>query len=290
MEIKMKKLHQLLFVAATLSVGSNIQAQQVVAPVAQSQSFGYIGLGVDKVPDSLKAHYPEGVATTQGLLVTRFADESPAADDGIKVYDILIAYDGQPIEAPEAFIEKVRKDTPKRVANFKLIRQGEIQTVAVTIGEQKVAPKKAVPKPTSITPPAAQVPQQMQQQMPQRAAGQYQQSQYPSAVPAGMSANTPPPANYNGLAIRKIGEGVYEASIAFVGANGTPQRRSYKGSHMQILKQVYEAKDLSPAAKQQLLFALRPPKNKTQGMKGMKMPFGNGNMPNPTNMFKGWGW
>ena len=272
----MKISQQLLLLVSALLLASVAQAEQAttatptaapVATSAQSQVFGYIGLGIDVVPESLKAQYPEGVAENQGLVVTRFADESPAADDGIKVYDILIAYDDEPITDPAKFIAKVRQDTPKRVANFKLIRQGEIITVPVTIGEQKVAPK---PKPVPAVPAISQAYQQMPN------------------MPAGVATNTPPPANYNGLAIRKIGEGVYDASIAFIGLDGTPQRHSYKGSHMQILQQVHNAQDLSPAAKQQLLFALRPPKSKTQGMN--KMPFGNGNMFNPNKFFKGFGW
>lgn len=280
----MKILPQLLLSAAVLVAVSSLQAEQVAQPVPasvnteQEQTYGYLGLAIDVVPDSIRAHFPGDVASDKGLLVTRFADRSPAADDGIKIHDILIGYDDQPINDPEKFIKKVREDQPKRVVNFKLIRQGETLTVPVTMGEQKVTPIATPPvatAPVAVTPAVQAMPQQARQ-MPN--------------MPAGMATNTAPPANYNGLAIRKIGEGVYEASIAFVGVDGTPQRRSYKGSHMQILQQVHNARDLSPAAKQQLLFALRPPKNKTQGMKGMNMPFGNGNSFNPSDMFKGWGW
>lgn len=282
----MKKLPQGLLLMSAILLASTTQAEPATTsapaptaavPTGQSQAYGYIGIGIDKVPDSLKAQYPDGVATTQGLVVTRFADESPAADDGIKVYDILIAYDDQPIEDPAKFIAKVRKDTPNRIAQFKLIRQGKVITVPVTIGSQKAAPKP-VPAVPAIT--------QMPKQMPQYVG----KNQPMINMPAGMTVNTPPPANFNGLAIRKVAEGVYEASIGFIGADGKPQHRAYRGSHIQILQQVRAANDLSPQARQQLLFALRPPKSKTQAQGWGGMPFGNGHMPSPKSFFKGWGW
>lgn len=311
----MKTIPQLVLVSSLL-LAPSVYAEQAATP-AQTQTYGYIGLAVDVVSEALKAHYPEGVSEKQGLLVTRFADRSPAADDGIKTYDILIAYDDQPIEDPAKFIEKVRQDKPNRVAKFKLIRQGELLTVPVTIGEQKVDPSKPMsaqntkPQAPVVSQPKApqvQVPQQMPTQyqyptaanmataprqapttaqMPSMAAIPQQNPSIPNMTPSQLK--TPPPANFNGLAIRKVAEGVYEASIGFIGADGKPQRRAYRGSHIQILQQVRATNDLSPQAKQQLLFALRPPKNKTNGWGGM--PFNNNNMmPNPKNFFKGWGW
>ena len=126
----------LLFTFTTLFMAVNLHAADP-GPKSESEPVsGYLGMAVDRVPEGVRAHLPNDIAETQGLLVTRFADESPAADDGIKLYDVLITYDGQPIDAPELFIQKVRMDKPGRKATFKLVRQGVIISVLVTIGEQ----------------------------------------------------------------------------------------------------------------------------------------------------------
>ena len=97
---------------------------------------GFIGVAIGKLPNPLRAHMPDNVAKTQGLYVAWMADTSPAADDGIKLYDVLLSYDGQPIGTPDTFIEKVRQDKPGRIVNIKLVRQGKILTLPVTLGQQ----------------------------------------------------------------------------------------------------------------------------------------------------------
>lgn len=223
---------------------------------------GYLGIGFDKIPASIRAHLPDNITAQQGLLVTRFADNSPAADDGMKVSDVLLTYDGQPINTPEDFINRIRKDKAGRMVKFTLLRQGTILTLPVTMGSQQK--KTAV-----VQPPQTPQPSTRLQQMPA------------------------PNVNYNGLAIRKIGDGIYDASIGIIGQDGKLQRRSFKGNRLQILQQIMQANDLPPQARQQLLFAVQPRQQQpTQpaGWGGMpNMPFGNGgNFFNPNQFFKGW--
>ncbi len=225
---------------------------------------GYLGMGFDTVPLSIRAHLPATIGKQQGLIVTRFADNSPAADDGIKVHDVLLSYDGQPIEKPEVLVQMIRMDKPGRKVKFTLLRQGQILTVPVTMGAQK---KKITPNPK-------------------------QQAHYSYPLTAQQIARKAPPnASYNGLAIRKIGNDIYDASIGFIGWDGKPTRRSYKGNRMQILQQIMQARDLPPQARQQLLFAVQPKQKQNSGWGRMpNMPFGNSNGFNPNQFFKGWGW
>ncbi len=97
---------------------------------------GYLGMGVDYLPPEVRAHMPDTLDAKQGLIVTRFAEDSPAADNGIKLYDVLIAYDNQPVSKPEALIRTIREDQPGRTVQLKLVRQGETLTVPVSIGKQ----------------------------------------------------------------------------------------------------------------------------------------------------------
>ncbi len=107
---------------------------------ANQQTVGYLGFAVDRVPATVKAHFPDEVVNADGVIVTQLADYSPAADDGIKLYDILIGYDDQPIIRVEDLIEKISKDQAGRKVQLKVLRQGKILTISVTIGQQRWAP------------------------------------------------------------------------------------------------------------------------------------------------------
>jgi membrane-associated protease RseP (regulator of RpoE activity) len=243
---------------ATASTEKTIKLPMPTLPTATA--LGYLGIGFDNIPASIRAHLPDNITAQQGLLVTRFADNSPAADDGMKVSDVLLTYDGQPINTPENFIKMIRDDKAGRIVKFTLLRQGNILTLPVTMGSQK----KKIPV--------------VQQQL---------KTTQPSITLQQMPA---PNANYNGLAIRKIGDGIYDASIGIIGQNGKPQRRSFKGNRLQILQQIMQASDLPPQARQQLLFAVQPRQQQPTGWGGMpNMPFSNGgNFFNPNQFFKGW--
>jgi hypothetical protein len=241
------------------------------AALTKTTTLGYLGIGFDKVPASIRAHLPETVSVQQGLIVTRFSNTSSAAHAGMKVHDVLLTYDGQAIEKPENFINKIRQDKPGRIVTFTLVRQGQLLTLPVTMGAQ------AKKKPTA---PRAQI----------QAGNPYQ---LPAQLQAPLARKTGPNGNFNGLAIRKIGNDLYDASIGFIGRDGKPQRRSYKGNRMQILQQIMQANDLPSQAKQQLLFAVQPRQQPKQSSSwgGMpNMPFGNNSGFNPNRLFNGWNW
>lgn len=124
---------RLMFVLC-LSAMLNLFAMSAHAEVDRA---GYLGIGVTQVPKQLRAHLPEGISNTPGVLVTWLADDSPAADDGVKKYDVLLEFEGKPIERPEKFIYQVMRDKPGRNARIKLVRQGEVKEVVVKLGEKK---------------------------------------------------------------------------------------------------------------------------------------------------------
>ena len=137
-------LPRLLPAIVALLLTPSILAEQQSTPVApsisQALTWGYLGLKVDTVPAAVKAHFPDSISKIAGLIVTQLSDESPAADDGIKLYDVLISYDEQPIEKSQQFIETIKKDVPGRIVKIKVLRQGEILTIPITIGGQHQAP------------------------------------------------------------------------------------------------------------------------------------------------------
>lgn len=296
----MLKIRKLLFSVSLLFLTMGSQAADM-ANSTRAVVSGYLGMGVDNVPTAVRAHYPESVGDTKGVIVTRFADKSPAADYGIKLHDVLISYDGKAVNEPSSLIKAIRDDKPGREAKIKLIRQGEVLELGVVIGEQaQVAARKQVPPPpmpyqypyrapaTGVFPPA-NMPRSMPAPQNTMPAAPMHRPPMPQGQQQGqMAGNTPPGADFKGLAIRKIGEDIYDASIGFTAPDGSTQRRSYKGTREQIIQQVMNARDLPPAERQQLLFAVKPKKKKSSGWGGM--PFGDSDMFNPGKFFKGWGW
>jgi hypothetical protein len=145
----MRLLIQLLFAIAALLIS---QLSLAVVNNGLLQSSAYLGIAVDAVPEAVKAHFPDEVAGAKGLMVIDFPDYSPAADDGIHEYDILIAYEDQPIDDPQKFLAAISTDKVGQIVKFKVIRQGEILTIPVTLGEQKVNPAGQYPQnPQSIS-------------------------------------------------------------------------------------------------------------------------------------------
>ena len=250
----MKNNHLLTLVSSTLLLSSavsasnyppeNIQVEAISKPIANTNTAnkvaatstrtmrGYLGIGTDILPSSVSAQMPSSVSPGVGIIVTRFAENSQAEKSGIKVHDVLIAYDDTKIIHPEQFIKLIHEDKPGRDVKLKLLRNGELMTQNVTLGMQKIA-----------------------------------------------DTSSEVPTNYTGLAIKKVGDNIYDASIGIPTQHGATQRVSFKGTREDIFRQVIAAKNLPKQERDQLLFALQGGKQTQKNSNGPwnMMPFGNNN-------------
>ncbi|MEE9327234.1 MAG: PDZ domain-containing protein [Cocleimonas sp.] len=202
---------------------------------------GYLGLVTDILPSSVSAQLPKGNA--QGILFKSFSDKSPARNSDLKPFDVIVEFNKQKVIHPAQFIKSVRAAEPGKTVNLKVVRQGVVIDIPVTVGAQK----------------------------------------------------TPNPKEFNGLAIKQIGEDKYRAIIRFVGANGNKQMRTYEGDREEIFQQAMDAQDLPKAEREQLLYATRPRNNKSNNGFGSFFPFsnnsgnngsGSNNWMNPSKYFK----
>ncbi len=97
-------------------------------------------------------------------------------------------------------------------------------------------------------------------------------------IPVTIGAQkTPNPTEFNGLAIKRIGEDRYQATIRFIAPNGSKQVRSFEGNREEIFQQAMETQELPPAEREQLLYATRPRKAKSKSGFGSFFPFGGNN-------------
>jgi len=204
--------------------------QQQAATQKPFREFsGYLGLATDILPSSVAAQLPQG--SSQGILFKEFAENSPARNSDLRPFDVIVEFDTKKVSHPAQFIKYVREAEPGKTVNIKVVRQGTIMDIPVTIGAQQ----------------------------------------------------TPNPKEFNGLAIKQIGEDKYRAVIRFIGANGNKQIRSYEGDREEINQQAINAQDLPQAEREQLLFATRQRKGKSNNGFGSFFPFGNNNGNNSNN-------
>ncbi len=101
---------------------------------------GRIGVAVQSVNQSLAQSF--GLPKPEGALVSAVADKSPAAHAGIKPGDVILAWNGTPIDDSADLPGLVADTAPGKHATLKLWRNGAEQTLGVTVGnmpDEKVA-------------------------------------------------------------------------------------------------------------------------------------------------------
>jgi serine protease Do len=74
-----------------------------------------------------------------GVEITRIEDNSPAAKAGLKVGDVVLEYNGQRVEGMEQFGRFVRETPAGREVKLAVSRDGNPQTVPVTLASRKDA-------------------------------------------------------------------------------------------------------------------------------------------------------
>jgi serine protease Do len=80
-----------------------------------------------------------------GVEITRVEDDSPAAKAGLKVGDVVLAYNGQRIEGMEQFSRFVRETPPAREVKLLVSRDGNTQTIGAKLGSRKMYAVTAMP-------------------------------------------------------------------------------------------------------------------------------------------------
>lgn len=116
-----------------------------LAPNAWSspEKVAYLGVVVSAADETLRnqVKLPRGV----GLSVIEVVADSPAEKCGIKIHDVLEKLDDQLLCNGEQLAALVRSREPGSKVKVSLIRQGNRETVEVTLGEIESEPPKPAP-------------------------------------------------------------------------------------------------------------------------------------------------
>jgi serine protease Do len=98
---------------------------------------GYLGVGIRGLRD-----FPPGIGKSfgleedKGVLIERVFDNTPAGEAGLKVDDIVLAYEGEPVETVSELQDLVGRTTPGTEVELTVWRDNKEIVIPVTIGKR----------------------------------------------------------------------------------------------------------------------------------------------------------
>ena len=124
-------IHWIVVAALALAVPSAF-AQYAAGPVEiQRAGSSYLGIAVLEItPERAKAL---NLKEERGVEVTHLEPNSPAAKAGIKEGDVVLEYNGEPVEGTEQFVRLVRETPVGRHVKMVVWRNGANQNLTATI-------------------------------------------------------------------------------------------------------------------------------------------------------------
>src|SRR5581483_9179244 len=95
---------------------------------------GWLGVSIQEVNQDLAKQF--GLSETKGALVSEVLPDSPAAAAGVKSGDVIISFDGKPVESPAILRNMVAQTAVGKTAKVEVLRENKRQTISVKIAEQ----------------------------------------------------------------------------------------------------------------------------------------------------------
>jgi S1-C subfamily serine protease len=113
-------------------------AWRTAATVLEHGSLKRGYLGIAGQPVALPENQRGGDGREQGLLVVGVTSGSPAAAAGVLVGDVLLEFDGHPVESPEDLLDLLVGDRVGRQVTIRARRGGAVVDLTVAVGERPV--------------------------------------------------------------------------------------------------------------------------------------------------------
>jgi C-terminal processing protease CtpA/Prc len=139
--------------AATILLGTGIaltpvlvraQATQILEMIQEpspllghtsTSSQGYLGVDLADV-DAARAQELK-LKEVKGAVITLIDHDAPAGQIGLKVNDVIIQLNGQPIEGAEQLRRMLKEIPPGRKVSLEISRDGNIQTLGVELADRR---------------------------------------------------------------------------------------------------------------------------------------------------------
>jgi S1-C subfamily serine protease len=131
-----------------------------VYDVETSSSRSYLGVDISDMTKERASAL--NLKDDRGVEITQVDEDAPAGKAGFKEHDVILNFNGTPVESEEQFRRLIRETRPGRTVAVDIIRGGQTQTLKVQLADRKrfMAPVIAGP-PHSFAfpvPPSVAVP------------------------------------------------------------------------------------------------------------------------------------
>ena len=120
------------------AVPSNM-AQSIMGQLVQTGKVvrGWLGVSIQELTPELASQF--GITETKGVLVSDVMDDSPAKKAGFERADVIVEYDGKPMDSPTHLRNAVAQTPVGKKVVVKIIRDKKSKTIDLTIVEQPKA-------------------------------------------------------------------------------------------------------------------------------------------------------
>ena len=121
---------------ATAQATKIAQIMQTTRPLLLASSQGYLGVDLTDV-DQEKAQTLK-LKEVRGAVITLIDHDAPAGQIGLRVNDVVLRLNGQPVEGAEQLRRMLREIPAGLKVSLEISRDGNIQTLAVELADRRV--------------------------------------------------------------------------------------------------------------------------------------------------------
>ncbi|HOA62190.1 MAG: PDZ domain-containing protein [Verrucomicrobia bacterium] len=136
--MKTKAISCVLLAAVGAALTLTPPTRALPAAEKEKEKATYLGIAAGEVDDTLREQLKLGRGA--GIRVEAVVPGSPADKAGVKAHDILEKLDAQVLFNAQQLVALVRSFAPGDKVTLALVRQGDRQTLDVTLGETEIAP------------------------------------------------------------------------------------------------------------------------------------------------------
>ncbi|WP_238318677.1 Do family serine endopeptidase [Pseudooceanicola atlanticus] len=131
----------------SIGIGFSMASNVVKGVVDQLQQYGetrrgWLGVRIQDVTEDMADAM--GLASASGALVSD-VPEGPAMDAGMEAGDVITSFDGVEVEDTRGLVRQVGNTQVGKTVRVTVMRDGETQTLRVTLGRREEAEAEAVP-------------------------------------------------------------------------------------------------------------------------------------------------
>ncbi|MBB6146932.1 S1-C subfamily serine protease [Silvibacterium bohemicum] len=114
---------------------------QSPALLAASSTSGYLGIGLRDIDNKRAANLK--LKDTTGAEIITVDHDAPAGAVGLKVHDVVLQMNGQPVAGADQMRRMLRETPPGRSISLVISRDGQQQTINVALADQGALEQKA---------------------------------------------------------------------------------------------------------------------------------------------------